>query len=266
MLLESLGHRPRKSLGQNFLIDGNIVRKSIQLAGLGDDDTVVEIGPGLGTLTQGLLEKGCRVYAVEVDQRLSHYLRETIFPSYSGRFHLREGDAVAHPRADLPVGTRSWKIVANLPYAITSPWLDRVLEEPLPSDMVLMMQKEAADRITAQPGRKNFGAISIFTGLAYEKAGLHRVSRTCFFPAPGVDSLLLHLKRKADPVLLPPSARASIRKLFTNRRKIISRLLVDYPDFKPWLDSLEQFGCSKESRPEAIPLAAWEAFGRISSP
>lgn len=260
-LLQSLGHRPRKPLGQNFLIDGNIVRKSLHVADLVEGDTVVEIGPGLGTLTEALLEEGCRVHAVEIDPVLSQFLKDSFMPRYEGRFHLLEADAVSHPRANLPASITSFKVVANLPYAITSPWLERVLEHPLPSDLVLMMQKEAADRITSRPGRKNFGAISVFTGLAFEKAGLHRVSRTCFYPVPGVDSLLLHLKRKADAIILPLEIRTRIRQIFTKRRKKISGLLSGQPELREWMESLPQFNCSAEDRPEMIPPEAWASFG-----
>jgi 16S rRNA (adenine1518-N6/adenine1519-N6)-dimethyltransferase len=123
--------------------------------------------------------------------------------------------------------------------------------------MVLMMQKEAADRITAQPGGKSYGAISIFIGAAYERAGIHRVSRACFHPVPGVDSLLLHLQLKERPVLFKQPVRDLIRQLFTQRRKQIGSLLQKRPELHPWLERLPEFGCSKTTRPEAIPLRAW---------
>ena len=256
-LLDSLGHRPRKPLGQNFLIDGNIVRKSLQLAGLGAGETVVEVGPGLGTLSEAMLDAGCVVHAVELDATLAQYLRETLVPRFPDRFHLVEGDAVRHPRADIPDTIEAFKVVANLPYAITTPWLEEMLRAPLPSDMVLMMQKEAADRITAQPGGKSYGAISIFIGAAYERAGVHHVSRSCFYPVPGVDSMLLHLRLKGQPVLFPQPSRDLIRQLFTQRRKQIGSLLQKRPELHPWLERLPDFGCSRSTRPEAIPLAAW---------
>ena len=256
-LLDSLGHRPRKPLGQNFLIDGNIVRKSLQLAQVSKGDTVLEVGPGLGTLTEALLEAGSTVHAVELDTTLAQYLRATVEPRFPDRFHLVEADAVRQPRADIPDTIREFKVVANLPYAITTPWLEEMLVAPLPSDMVLMMQKEAADRITAQPGSKAYGAISIFIGAAYERAGVHKVSRNCFYPVPGVDSLLLHLRLKEQPVLFSQPVRDLIRQLFTQRRKQIGSLLSGEPALQPWLGELEQFGCSRQSRPEAIPLKGW---------
>ncbi len=256
-LLESIEHRPRKPLGQNFLIDGNIVRKSLQLAGLEAGDHVVEIGPGLGTLTEAMLQAGCRVHAVELDSKLAAYLRETVAVAYPTDFNLLEGDAIMHPTAQLPAQIVDYKIVANLPYAITSPWLEAVLREPLAKTMVLMMQKEAADRITAQPGSKAFGAISIIVNAVYEKAGVHRVSRSCFYPVPGVDSLLLCLKRQERPVLLQESSRSLIRRLFTRRRKQIGSLLSSVPELEAWLQNLDHHNCSRTSRPEEIPLEAW---------
>lgn len=264
-LLESLGHRPRKPLGQNFLIDGNIVRKSLQLAGLLPGEQVVEIGPGLGTLTGAMLRQGCLVNAVELDSRLAGHLRTTLCGEYKDSFTLVEGDAVACPRARIPTAITAFKVVANLPYAITTPWLEAMLAHPLPSDMVLMMQKEAADRITARPGSKAFGAISIFIGAAYDRAGVHHVSRSCFYPVPGVDSLLLHLRLKSHPVLLARQSRELIRKLFTQRRKQIGSLLGGHPQLQDWLEDLGKFNCSKTSRPESIPLEAWlELDARLS--
>ncbi len=262
-LLEALGHRPRKPLGQNFLVDGNIVRKSLRLAGLQAGDTVVEIGPGLGTLTGALLESGCTVHAVELDPVLAAHLRASLGERFRGRFHLLEGDAVAHPRAGMPPAVRSFKVVANLPYAITSPWLEALLEEPLPQAMVLMLQREAAERLTAQPGSKAYGAVTVFLAAAYERAGAHKVSRSCFFPVPGVDSVLLHLRRKDRPVLFGAAARALIRELFTRRRKQIGSLLQPHPECAPWLARLDAFGCSRASRPEAIPVAAWLALDAL---
>lgn len=259
-LLDALGHRPRKPLGQNFLIDGNIVRKSLQLAGIRDGDTVIEIGPGLGTLTGALLEAGCAVHAVELDATLAGYLRESLVPGFPDRFHLVVGDAVARPRAGFSATNTPFKVVANLPYAITSPWLEALLTEPLPDDMVLMMQKEAADRITAGPGSKAYGAISIFIGAAFDKAAVHTVSRSCFYPVPGVDSILLHLRRRADAVLFSRPVRDLIRRLFTRRRKQIGSLLQKEPALREWLGSLPGYGCSRTSRPESIPLAAWLAL------
>jgi 16S rRNA (adenine1518-N6/adenine1519-N6)-dimethyltransferase len=262
-ILESLQHRPRKNLGHNFLVDGNIVRKSMQLANLRTGDCVVEVGPGLGTLTEAMLEIGCRVHAVELDKILAGYLRTNLEERFPDSFRLIEADAVQHPCAGITGTNIPFKIVANLPYAITTPWLEAVLRGQLPTDMVLMMQKEAASRITAQPGTKSFGAISVFVGAAYDRMATHNVSRSCFYPVPGVDSILLHLRLKPDFILLPQNVRDLIRTLFTNRRKQVGSLLMRHKIPEVWLDELAHYGCSGLSRPEEIPVAAWLALSKV---
>ena len=128
-LLAKLGHQPKRFLGQNFLVDGNIVRKSLELAGVQPGDAVVEIGPGLGTLTSALLAAGAEVWAVEKDRNLHLHLEETLLPTAAGPLHLLEGDAVEQPLAGLPLARASagFKVVANLPYAISTPWMDAAL-------------------------------------------------------------------------------------------------------------------------------------------
>jgi len=255
-LLTSLGHRPRKELGQNFLIDGNVVRKSLALAEVQAGDAVVEVGPGLGTLSQALLEAGAQVFAVEFDPRLAAHLRETHVEQ--ARFSLVEGDAVQVPLGDLPeaVGDR-FKIVANLPYAITSPWLEQVLQGPLPETLVLMLQKEAADRLAAQPGGKHFGALAVFLQAAFHVAGMHKVSRQCFYPVPDVDSVLLHLTRQPSPRRFSAETRQAIRRLFTQRRKQLGGLTKHDPILAPWLERVAVHGVSPKTRAEAVPFAAW---------
>ena len=263
-LLAQLGHQPKRFLGQNFLVDGNIVRKSLELAGVEAGDTVIEIGPGLGTLTSALLEAGASVWAVEKDRTLHAHLTETLLPRFPETFHLLEGDAIEHPLAGLPAvsGQTAFKIVANLPYAIATPWLDGVLSGPLPERMVLMLQQEAAQRYTAKPGSKAFGAISIFLQSAYSVAPGHKVEPGCFFPRPDIDSYLLHLVRRSDPFIFPAETKALIRACFQQRRKQIGGLLRDrLPDHGlGWIKILEASGLSAQTRPEAIPTELWQSL------
>ena len=255
-LLESLGHRPRKDLGQNFLVDGNIVQKSLALAAVGRGDHVVDVGPGLGTLTTALLDAGARVHAVEFDPRLAQHLRETL--GENERLSLVEADAVERPLGDWTgAAGGDFKIVANLPYAITSPWLEKVLTGPLPSTLVLMLQKEAADRLAATPGGKHFGALAVFLQAAYRVAGTHRVSRPCFYPVPDVDSVLLHLERLPAPRRFPEATRQAIRRLFTQRRKQLGGLVKAEAGLAKWLDAAVAHGVTPHMRAEAVPLAAW---------
>jgi 16S rRNA (adenine1518-N6/adenine1519-N6)-dimethyltransferase len=258
-LLAKLGHRPKRYLGQNFLVDGNIVRKSLALAEITAGDTVVEVGPGLGTLTTALLEAGADVWAVERDRVLFEHLAVTLTPLFPTRCHLLEGDAVEQPRAGLPAATGEFKIVANLPYAISTPWMDAVLSGPLPGRMVLMLQQEAAQRYAAQPGTKLFGAISIFLQAAYDLAPGHKVAAACFFPRPDIESYLLHLVRKPIPHVFPAATKALIRACFQQRRKQIGALLRDRVSAggAGWLEQLRAAGLSGQTRPEAIPVALW---------
>lgn len=262
-LLISLGHHPKRALGQNFLVDGNIVHKSIALAGVAPGDTVIEIGPGLGTLTEALLCAGAEVYAVERDERLCAHLTASLLPQFATRLHLLLGDAVEHPLAAyVPLASEvNFKIVANLPYAIATPWLDGILTGPLPSTLVLMLQQEAAQRYAAKPGSKSFGAISIFLQAAYTIAPGHKVPAACFHPRPDVESYLLNLVRRPNPFIFERSTKSVIRGCFQQRRKQIGSLLrhlVPPAVASAWLEQLNAAGLSALSRPEDIPVAAWQ--------
>jgi 16S rRNA (adenine1518-N6/adenine1519-N6)-dimethyltransferase len=261
-LLESLQHLPKRSLGQNFLVDANIVRKQIEMAEIKDFDNVVEIGPGLGTLTIGLLEKKANVYAIEYDKDLLIYLRKAISPSYPSTLHLEHGDAVDYPLAKMPKDQEAdYKIVSNLPYSISSPWLASLLGHTLPKMMILMLQKEAADRFTCSPGTKAFSSISIPLKCAFDVIEKHDVSAKCFFPEPRVDSVLIKLQRKEHPYLFHPRTRQIIGLTFTQRRKQIGRAIQQHqqnPAVQSWLDQFELMGLSRTLRPEQIELEIWK--------
>ena len=262
-LLNSLVHTPSKKLGQNFLIDGNIVRKSLELADLTSNSIVVEIGPGLGTLSEALLNKGLTLFAVEKDPKLFHHLSNTLLKNFK-RFNLVEDDCLKKPLGNLDCTKhRSFKIVANLPYAVSTPWIESVLTPPLPKRMVLMLQKEAADRYCAKPKTKNFGAISIFLQSAYQVSSSHIVSANCFFPKPKVDSTLICLDLKEAPICYTKEAKAFIRRIFTQRRKQIHSLCKKdiYPKALDWLTILNEATYPKNVRAEEITLSTWEKLG-----
>jgi len=264
-LLASLGHHPKRALGQNFLVDGNIVHKSLALAGIVPGDTVIEIGPGLGTLTGALLAAGAVVYAVERDQRLHDHLAATLLPQFPDRLHLLSDDAVAHPLAGFfppeSAAPGTFKVVANLPYAIATPWLDGILSGPLPAILVLMLQQEAAQRYAAAPGSKTFGAISVFLQSAYAIAPGHKVPAACFHPRPDVESYLLNLVRRPAPFIFDRTTKSVIRGCFQQRRKQIGSLLrhlVPPATAAAWLEHLAAAGLSNLSRPEDIPPGVWQ--------
>jgi 16S rRNA (adenine1518-N6/adenine1519-N6)-dimethyltransferase len=270
-LLESLGHHPRKRLGQNFLIDGNIVRKSLNLAEVCADDIVVEVGPGLGTLTFALLERGAKVFAVELDNCLHQYLSGTFQDGFESKtkdhFHLLHGDAVEFPLGLFPETFKdqevlpNYKIVANLPYAVSTPWLESVIQIALPEKMVLMLQKEAADRYTAKPGSKSYGAISIFVQSAFERLPGHSVSRQSFYPVPGVDSVLLHLQRKETPFIFTKEETELIRGIFQQRRKQIGRLCKGNIRLESWLHKAQ---IPTNLRPEDIKVEDWQILAQTA--
>ena len=271
-LLASLGHQPKRFLGQNFLVDGNIVRKSLELAEVQSGDTVVEVGPGLGTLTNALLQAGANVWAVEKDRSLHAHLEATllnpaIHPEFAYQFHLLEGDAVEFPLAKLPAerAAAGFKIVANLPYAIATPWLDGVLSGPLPNRMVLMLQQEAAQRYAAQPGTKSFGAISVFLQAAYDLAPGHKVGPGCFHPRPDVDSYLINLVRRDAPYVFTPTVKSIVRACFQQRRKQIGALLRTHAPTHATeaRELLLAEGLTEQARPEAIPVNWWRRFAAL---
>jgi 16S rRNA (adenine1518-N6/adenine1519-N6)-dimethyltransferase len=259
-LLARLGHTPKRFLGQNFLVDGNIVRKSLELACIAPGDAVAEVGPGLGTLTGALLEAGAEVWAVETDRCLHAHLEAGLAATFPHTLHLTEGDAVELPLAGIPQGRAPLcKVVANLPYAISTPWMDAVLGGPLPCRMVLMLQREAAERYAAVPGTKSFGAISIFLQAAYTIAPGHRVSAACFHPRPEVDSALLNLVRKPVPHVFTPEHKVLIRRCFQQRRKQIGAVIRELipGQEREWRELLSSVGLLSSVRAEAIPVATW---------
>lgn len=260
-ILEAHDLSPRKGLGQNFLVDANIARKSLALAEVEPGDCIVEIGPGLGALTQLILEAGCRLHAVELDSGLFRYLRQQVAPAYPDSLHLLQADALDQPLAGLPDGEKKFKVVANLPYSISTPWMDAVLSGRLPDRLALMLQKEAADRFTASTGSKNFGPISLFIHSAYDVEAVHRVSASCFYPVPEVDSALLSLRIREAPLVFDALAKEGIRWIFRHRRKQIGSIIARMPEgrrFKIWLEGLRRRGFKPSTRPEQVKISDWQ--------
>ena len=227
-LLAELGIRPSKALGQNFLVDGNILGILIEHANLRHDETVLEIGPGLGVLTVELIARARRVVAVEKDPRLCRYLRE-----YVDGIELLEGDAVeVLGRPDFHVAA-PYKVVSNLPYSISTPILERLVErEDKPRAMILTVQREVAHRLAATPHHKDYSALSVFTQLRYHVTIAHVVSPQCFYPAPQVDSAIVVLDRRDPRVKLRAKApfHDVVRAGFSQRRKTLHKLLVPFGD------------------------------------
>ena len=264
-LLRKLDHRPNKKLGQNFLIDGNLVEKSINMANLPSGMPVLEIGPGLGTLTEKLLHAGHPVYAVEIDRRLEAHLRERLTGFIkTKKLDLIRADAVKQPIGNISPEILDYAVVANLPYAISSAWMEGLLSTgKLPHCMVIMLQKEATERILAPSGTKAYNALAIFLQASFRQSGLHQVTSQCFYPAPAVASALLKLERVDHPFLFCKEARILIRRIFTQRRKQIGSLLKkENLEIQQVMSSwITRHQLCPTTRPEKIPVHQWIDLG-----
>ena len=212
---------PNRDLGQHFLVDENILGVIGRLAELGADDVVLEVGPGLGVLTEYLADRVALVHAVELDRGLQPHLAERL----QGRPNvgLVFGDALRLDLAALdPAPT---KFVANLPYNVATPLIVESLDD-LPSVVhwTVMVQREVADRLFAQPGTKAYGAVSVLVQLAAERTGFHSVSRTAFRPPPNVDSALVAFRRTALPENFA-EVKHVVQAAFAHRRKMLPNSL-----------------------------------------
>lgn len=187
------GFYPHKSLGQNFLIDQNIVKKIIQAANLTSADVVLEIGPGLGALTGELIKRAKKVIAVELDKKISAYLKAEFFER--NKIEIIEGDILKVNREKIGFKNFGYKLVANLPYNITSYVLRNFLDyPPKPKEMILMVQEEVAQRIVAKPGQMSILAAAV--QFYAESEILFKISKNSFWPRPQVDSAVIKIKLK----------------------------------------------------------------------
>jgi 16S rRNA (adenine1518-N6/adenine1519-N6)-dimethyltransferase len=262
------GHRARKEWGQNFLINPEIVERSLEWAEISKNCPVVEIGPGRGILTRPMLEKGTDVHAVEIDGILVAHLRENLSAEFPRTFSLLHGDAVVHPLADLPANSQNaFQIVANLPYAISTPWMDAVLNGPLPQKMTLLLQRETAQRFSATPPSRHCGAISIRLAAAYVLRSQLPVPPESFCPVPKVHSTLIHLERSVDPRVFSPFTIAILQHCFRLRRKQLHNTLpllpVEYPIRQivgNWFQGLLAGGRPNTVRVEELLLDDWHTL------
>lgn len=229
-LAARLAVRPTKSLGQNFVIDPNTVRRLVRTAGVGVDDVVVEVGPGLGSLTLGLLEVADRVVAVEIDPVLAAELPLTVaerLPGRAGRLEVVLQDALALTGVPGPVPTA---FVANLPYNVAVPVLLRLLEHlPALRTGLVMVQSEVADRLAAPPGSRTYGIPSVKAAWYADVRRAGTVGRTVFWPAPHVDSGLVAFTRREPPA---GGTRAQVWAVvdaaFAQRRKTLRAALAGW--------------------------------------
>jgi len=263
-LLSRLGFRPSKRLGQNFLQDANLARALVRDAGVEEGAFVLEVGPGLGRLTEPLLEAGARVLAVEVDGRLVEVLRERLGDAEG--LELVHADVLAGKhRLEPEVARRlpsagDWHLVANLPYVVSAPLLVVLasLANP-PRSMSVLVQREVADRIRAEPGSSDWGPLSIRLQVGYEARPGREVDPRLFWPRPRVQSAVVHLRRReaAPSPEAVESLSALVGGLFHRRRQGIGRVLGDLlGDRGAAAALLEGAGIDPSVRAETLPVEA----------
>ncbi len=252
-----------KSLGQNFLHDGNQLRRIAGAAELTKRDKVLEIGPGLGPLTELLVAEAGEVLAIEKDRRLVKFLQERF--AGIGNLTLLHADALDHLRN----GQRDWsdwKMVANLPYSVSSPIMVELAQAAgCPQRMVVTLQLEVARRLVAGAGDEDYGVLSLLAQLRYEAQGHFKIPAECFFPAPEVDSACVILGRRENLLLTPEDRSAFVRLVklaFSQRRKMMLKLLKrDWP-----VDRLEaafeSAGLSPQIRAEKVSLEQFVSLTR----
>ncbi|MDA8044316.1 MAG: 16S rRNA (adenine(1518)-N(6)/adenine(1519)-N(6))-dimethyltransferase RsmA [Actinomycetota bacterium] len=260
-LLARHGIRPSRALGQNFVADPNTVRRIARLAEVGPGDRVVEIGPGLGSLTLALAETGAEVTAVEADRHLLAALAEVL--AGTERVTVVHADAMRLDWSSLLGGDDGWAMVANLPYNIATPLVADLLDRvPLIERMLVMVQREVAERLVAGPGDAAYGAVSVKVSYWARAQMVGRVPASVFQPRPNVESALVAIRRRpipaVDPTRVPPDRLfALVRAGFATRRKMLRRSLAGV--IGP--EAFAAAGVSPEDRAEQLDVAAW---GRLA--
>lgn len=248
-------------LGQNFLTDEGVVADIVAAAEISENERVLEIGPGIGTLTEALLEAGANVTAVEIDKKLPEVLNKTL-EGYDN-FTLISGDILKINLLEI-MGDEPYKVVANLPYYITTPILLSLLEKKLPiTKIVTMIQKEVAERIVAEPGGKDYGAVTLAFKYFTNTRIIREVSNRCFYPMPEVTSAVI-----ASEVLSAPSVTVKDEKLFFKivraafgqRRKTLSNALKSTFDKEIVENALEKSGIDGNRRGETLSIEEFAAL------
>lgn len=248
------GFVPNKALGQNFLADKTVIEAILNAARIGGQ-IVLEIGPGAGALTEGLLARASRVAAVEKDGRLCELLSDR----FGEALRLLHADFLDADVVSL-VGSSPWHAVGNLPYYATTPIVLRLLTL-LPQSMTLMVQKEAAERFFAQPGERVYGPLAAFAQCFYQIESVLNVPRSCFSPQPNVDSAVVRLARNAVFVKNPAGFMTFLKQAFSMRRKTLYNNL-KRDEHLP--DALQTLGCSPDVRAEALsPDALLTLYRRL---
>jgi 16S rRNA (adenine1518-N6/adenine1519-N6)-dimethyltransferase len=263
-LAHGLGLRPTKTRGQNFVIDANTVRRIVRTAGVGPDDVVVEVGPGLGSLTLALLGRVARVVAIEVDPLLAGALPATVRarrPDLADRLEVVTADAL---RVTSVPGPPPTALVANLPYNVSVPVLLHLLER-LPSlrTVLVLVQAEVAERLAAPPGSRTYGVPSVKAAWYAEVTRAGQVGRAVFWPAPNVDSGLVRLVRRPEPVSTAGRAAvfAVVDAAFAQRRKTLRAALAGWAGSPAAAEqALRRAGIDPRARGEQLAVGQFVAL------
>ena len=256
--MREFGIRPNRELGQNFLVDSNILDVIGRLAELDPEDVVLEVGGGLGVLSEYLAARAAHVHVVEVDRRLEPPLRDALDGYANTTLHF--ADAVKLDLAALdPAPT---KIVANLPYGVAAGVILRTIEQlPAASTWVAMVQKEVGERLAAGPGTPAYGVPSVLAQLACDVKVLRAISRNVFHPVPNVDSVLVRLERRGPAP--EPELRALVQQGFAHRRKALARsvsLASGADERERVRAALEAIGKPADARAETLAPDEWRAL------
>lgn len=274
-VLNRYGFSFQKKFGQNFLIDENVVEKIVRDAGVTKDDFVLEIGPGIGTMTQILCENAKEVVAVEIDDKLIPILTEDTLSWYDNVTVIHEDilklDIVK--LANERNGGKPIKVVANLPYYITTPIIMGLFESHVPLDSItIMVQKEVADRMQVGPGTKDYGALSLAVQYYAKPQILLNVPASCFMPRPNVDSTVIQLTRYEKPPVEVADEHLMfrlIRASFNQRRKTMTNSVGNSPELsvskEQMAAALEKCGLSATVRGEALTLAQFAELANVLS-
>lgn len=275
VVLNRYGFSFQKKFGQNFLIDENVVEKIVRDAGVTKDDFVLEIGPGIGTMTQILCENAREVVAVEIDDKLIPILTEDTLSWYDNVTVIHEDilklDIVK--LANERNGGKPIKVVANLPYYITTPIIMGLFESHVPLDSItIMVQKEVADRMQVGPGTKDYGALSLAVQYYAKPQILLNVPASCFMPRPNVDSAVIQLTRYEKPPVEVADEHLMfrlIRASFNQRRKTMTNSVGNSPELsvskEQMAAALEKCGLSATVRGEALTLAQFAELANVLS-
>ena len=261
-LLEAHGLAPSRALGQNFVVDPNTIRKVVDLAAVAPGDAVVEIGAGLGSLTTALSDAGAEVTAIEFDHHLVPILREVLADR---SVRIVEGDAREVDWEALLTGRDRWSLVANLPYNIATPPVADLLDfVPIIDRMLVMVQREAAERLAAPPGSKTYGIPSVKVAYWATAEVVARVSPDVFLPRPNVESALVRIVRRPAPATDADPQRlfALVRAGFGQRRKMLRRSLAGL--VAP--EDFDRAGVAPESRAEELDVEAWGRLAAVFPP